>query len=292
MTLLHLQYYVTVCKYKSITKAAAALHVSQPAISTAMKELERECALSLFERRNNSIDISEQGQSFLREAVRLLKSYENMQKAVRYMSENRNFIRIGIASMGGNTVFPKLRRSFHMDYPQIEFEVVEDSTEALYEKLDNQSIDLAICVSIALPDQNYNFVELRKSRLLFCLHEESRYAAMDIKSLIDIEGVPLVMLSDYYSQTKFLKRLFLEAGISPEIIHYTTQVFTVLSYIKENAAAGFLSQEFTLNNPEIVGFDLDEIKTATITLTWRKDKPAHFAMEKFIQFVRKWEKTL
>ena len=64
MTLQQIQYFITVCKYKSFTKAMEEMHISQPGISSAMKELERECKVTLFERRNNSLYITDAGVPF------------------------------------------------------------------------------------------------------------------------------------------------------------------------------------------------------------------------------------
>ena len=79
MTIQQMQYYIKVCQYKSFTKAARDLSVSQPGISSAMRELERECGVELFERRNNSLYITDAGVLFLEEVRKLLKQYEQMQ---------------------------------------------------------------------------------------------------------------------------------------------------------------------------------------------------------------------
>ena len=116
MTLQQIQYFITVCKYKSFTKAAEEMHISQPGISSAMKELERECKVTLFERRNNSLYITDAGVLFLREAKKMQRQYESMEVAVKTLSEGREFVRIGLATMFGNAVYPKLRRMFCQQY--------------------------------------------------------------------------------------------------------------------------------------------------------------------------------
>ena len=99
MTLLQLQYYATVCKYKSFTKAAEELRISQPGISSAMKELEKECKVALFERRNNSLIITDEGVMFLEEAKKMLKQYEHLEKIVQNLSQGRGYVRIGLACL-------------------------------------------------------------------------------------------------------------------------------------------------------------------------------------------------
>ena len=91
MTLQQLQYFVTVCKYQNLTKAARELSISQPGISTSIRELETECGFALFERRPNSIALTDQGESFLREAEHMLRSYHKLQKNSKLIAEEKQF---------------------------------------------------------------------------------------------------------------------------------------------------------------------------------------------------------
>lgn len=92
-------------------------------------------------------------------------------------------------------------------------------------------------LSISPPDENYRHVTLEHSRLLFCVHQDNPLAGQRIESLAQLENTPLIMLSDHYSQTKYLKRLFRAADYVPNVIQYTSQVFTILQHIRANAAA-------------------------------------------------------
>ena len=61
MTLIQLKYFQTICKYNNITRASAELHVSQPSLSNAVKELEREFGVSLFTRRSRGLELTQEG---------------------------------------------------------------------------------------------------------------------------------------------------------------------------------------------------------------------------------------
>lgn len=94
------------------------------------------------------------------------------------------------------------------------------------------------------------------------------------------------MLSESNSQTKHLKKLFSEAGYTPNIIQYTSQVFTILQHIRENAAAGFLSQEIAEREDRFAPFALREVESASIRMIWRKDVESFPAREAFIWYLR------
>ena len=83
MTLTQLQYFQAVCRYENFTKAAEALHISQPAMSAAMKDLERECGVPLCIRNKNSLKVTEEGQVLLDEANLVLGQYGCLDHVVR-----------------------------------------------------------------------------------------------------------------------------------------------------------------------------------------------------------------
>lgn len=288
MTLLQIQYYVTVCKYRSFTKAAEELRISQPGISSAMKELERECKVALFERRNNSLLITDEGVTFLEEAKKMLKQYEHLEKAVENLSQGRGYVRIGLATMGGNAVYPRLRMRFQQSHPEIEVIAVEDTVDALEQMLENDEIDLMLCASSSLVEnEKYKHLVIRESRLLFCVNKDHSLAEENIVSYERIGKEPLVMLSDNYNQTRRLKKRFKELGIEPVSIHYTNQAYTVLRFIKDGAAAGFLPSDIVESDEGIVGFSLPDGKVSPISLIWKKDKIQFSATQKFIDFAKK-----
>ena len=286
MTIQQLQYFITVCKYKNFTKAADELRISQPGISFAMKELEKECGVALFHRQKNNISITDEGITFLGEAEKMMGQYEELSKTVKNLSEGRDYLKIGIAPMGGNAVYPGILRRFFTKYPEVEVETTEDSNEALFQMLDSRSIDLALTVTRTLPDSNYQFQILRTSRLMLCISRSSDLAARETVTLEELGQEPVVMLTDHYSQTRFLKRIFEAHGISPNVILYTHQVISILQFIKQNAAVGFLPEEYLEGNPDIIGFAMPDIPPASICMVWKKDPYHYSAVKKFTAFLK------
>lgn len=286
MTIQQIQYFITVCKYKSFTKAAEELNISQPGISFSMKELEKECSVALFHRHKNNITVTDEGITFLREAEKMMDQYTELSKTVRNLSEGRDSLNIGIAPMGGNAVYPGILRRFLAKHPEVEVETTEDSNEMLFQLLDTRSIDLALTVTRTLPDSNYQFQLLRTSHLMLCVSRGNPMASRSTVTLEDLGTEPLVMLSNHYSQTRFLKKLFAAHEITPNVILYTDQVISVLQFIKQNAAIGFLPEEYLEGNPDIIGFALPEIPPASICMVWKKDPYHYSAVKKFLSFLR------
>jgi len=287
MTIQQMQYYIKVCEYKSFTKAARELNISQPGISSAMRDLEKDCGVDLFERRNNSLYITDEGVLFLEEVKKLLKQYEQMQDAVKSLSQGRDYIRMGLATMGGGSVYPRLRQQFQQEYPDIAVMAVEDSNGALRRMLENDEVDLVLCSSRTMSEMEIlDHVDIRSTRVLFCVNHQHPLAACETVDYEQMSREPLVLLSDVYSITRRVKQSFAERGLPMDIVHYTNHAYTVLSFIRQGAACGFLPSDVVEGNPEIVGIPLPDGEESRISLFWKKNKFQFSAAKKMIQFTK------
>lgn len=99
MTLTQLEYFCAVCRYHSITRAAEALFVSQPTISTSIRDLEKEFNLRLFTHGRNRITLTNDGEAFYQKAEHILKQTHELYADFAGMQESRHPLRIGIPPM-------------------------------------------------------------------------------------------------------------------------------------------------------------------------------------------------
>src|SRR6185436_13535329 len=98
MELRHLRYFVGVAEAENISRAALRLHVSQPALSRQIRDLEEELGFALLERSAKSVRLTEAGRVFLAEARAVLQRAEDAVKAARAMAEGgRGELQVGYA---------------------------------------------------------------------------------------------------------------------------------------------------------------------------------------------------
>ncbi len=287
MTLNQIQYYCTVCKYGNYTKAAEELHVSQPAVSKAVRELESECGVPLIVRRGNSLVVTEKGKILWDELSYILQCMERLDYIIKELSMERRFVRVGISTFSGNHVFPKIRRQFHINYPEIEVFSQEDVTDSLFAMLDSRAADVIITGPWRYFDEHgssdYDYYRLGTfESFLFCVSKDHPLAKKDEVTLEEMAAEPLVMLNDKYSPTKSTKRMFAENGLVPNIIHYTSQMYTVERFVEQGAAAGFLPGDVARENPKIVGIKFKKYDKGSVALVWRKEDVMYDSVKKFI----------
>ena len=189
--------------------------------------------------------------------------------------------------MCGNTIFPALHRELQEAWPQLRLLTTEATGPTLYSLLDQKEIDLALCVTNHLPEAPYSCCVLKDSRLMLFVHKDHPLARRSEVDLEDLEDEPLVLFTDQFGQTRYLRRLFAACQIHPRILHQTTQVFTILEYIRSEGAAGFLTEEIAQQEPDLHAISVRQFRPAYITLDWNKDLHFNPAMEEFVRFVKK-----
>lgn len=282
-----IRYFIAACRYQNFTKAAEELHLSQPGISKAIRELEAHCGAALWERHHNSLTLTPAGRVFLEQAEKFQEQYETLEETARTLGSGETLLRIGLVPMCGNTLFPGLHRAFLDACPQVKIQTTEATGPILYSLLDQHEIDIALCVTNHLPEKPYSCYVVKDSRLMLFVHKDNPLAKRKSVNLTDLEQEPLVLFKDSFGQTRYLRRLFNACHLHPRILHQTSQVFTILEYIRHNAAIGFLSEEFALDEKNLVPIPVNQIATGHINFVWNRDPNQHPAMKKFLDFVKK-----
>jgi LysR family transcriptional regulator, hydrogen peroxide-inducible genes activator len=154
MTLTELKYIVAVAREKHFGKGADACHVSQPTLSVAIKKLEEELQVKLFERNASEITVTPLGEEIVRQAQSVLEQAENIREiAKRGKDPLAGALRLGVIYTIGPYLLPDLVRQAIARTPQMPLMLQENFTVKLLEELRNGEIDCAILAE-PFPDAN------------------------------------------------------------------------------------------------------------------------------------------
>lgn len=279
-------YFAAVCRWGTFSRAAEELHISQPAVSKAIRELEQDCGTALFVRHHSSISLTPAGRTLREGCGPYLRECEALERLAALLKNGRQSLRIGVVPMCGNTIFPQLHRNFLKQHSDVQISTVEDTASVLYGMLDEQELDLILCVTNHLPLPPYHCSVIKKSRLQLFTAPDGPLCGMRRVTFNDISGQPLVMFPDQFGQTRYIRSLFAKAHAGIRIMHQTSQVFTILSYIRSGAAVGFLSEEFAQVEKDLTAIPVQGIPAANINLVWLQDAKLHPALAQFVRFVK------
>ena len=143
MTLRHMRIFIAVFQKSSITKAAQELHLAQPSVSLAIRELEDYYGVRLFERIGRHIYPTEAGKEFYSYAVHIVSLFEEMEKKIRNW-DTLGILRIGSSITIGTRILPSLIARCQTAFPDLRVEaVVNNSTEIEKKILNNMKLELS-----------------------------------------------------------------------------------------------------------------------------------------------------
>ena len=169
MKISQMEYFSCVCRCGSITKAAKELHISQPSVTAAVHELEKELGVNLFLRRNNKIQLTEEGW-FVQERIDgILKSMDTLNRDLNDFVGQKNHIRLGVPLQIGSFLLPLLFGKFRQEYPDISLEIEESGAIDIVKKLLDDQLDLAILSVDSSRIWDVEWTHLYNSEFCFCV---------------------------------------------------------------------------------------------------------------------------
>ncbi len=273
MRLAQLYYFVEVCKTLSITKSANVLHISQPSLSIAIKELEEELGLLLFHRVKQRLQLTSEGRFFYQELIPILVSLENLTQTVKSFGENTHSIKIGIPPMIGGILFTKLFTQLRCQHPEIQLEVTERGTFDMEALLLEEVIELAMILQESFTNEEIEFLPMVEVEIHACFHQHHRLAGREIISVEELKEEPLIMFNNHFYIHKMIRKSFADLHIFPHIILETTHLNTVKQFVQQNLAMSFVFPECILQNDGIVTVPVKGLQTVTMGLAWKKGVP-------------------
>lgn len=292
MKLHQLQYYCAACRNQNITKAAQELHVSQPSISMAIKELENEFGLMLLQRNNKGFVVTQEGKYFYERAMNLLEQANELNQMMCDMGNQRKRINLGIPPMIGTFLFPKMYKEFKKDYPEIMLNSREGGSRMLIEMLDDSVLDFAILPINQLSEDTYNILKLTETQTVFCVSRNHPLSEQKTVSIEQIKDEPLIMFNDGFYQNQVIKERFEREGYKPNILHYSSQFYTIKEFISDNIMAGFMFQDIAETVQEIRGISLESPIYIQIGLVWKRNQHMFYDAARFLNFTRKYAESI
>lgn len=197
MELRHLRYFVAVAGKENISQAAKSLHISQPALSRQMHDLESELGVSLFKRGGKSVHLTEAGRVFLAESRAALSRIEDaisVTKAVAYRSRNR--ICVGYAPIPTAEILPLALRAFQVKNPKAKVDLRAMTTQEMIRALRRGEIDVSLMADGLSEDlEGLTIAEICSYPLCVVLSKKHRFAQNRVVRMEELAKEPIISLS-------------------------------------------------------------------------------------------------
>ncbi len=259
--------FISVAENLSFSKAANDLHISQPAITRHIKELEERYKTTLFERKGNKIYLTTAGEKVYHAFKKISQQYRNLDFEIGQL--HHNFLgefKLGASSTISQYVIPKIIASFHKRYPQIQIYLLNGNSFEMENLLLDNKIDLAL-VENQSTQSGVQYTNFLDDELIIVTGKNSVYAKHDTISLQDLTQIPIVLREQGSGTLEVIQNTLKKQNIhfeqlntlihlgSTESIKNFLQDFDGLAIVSEKAVQNELYLQ-TLVKIKIVGFSI------------------------------------
>src|SRR5437867_1863057 len=249
MELRHLRYFIGVAEEENVSRAALKLHVSQPALSRQIRDLEAELGFSLLERSAKSVRLTEAGRAFLTETRAVLQRAEDEVKAARAIATGgTGELHVGYAPSLTARILPPTLRAFQAELPTVRVRLHDYSTEEMLAGLREGKLQVAFVVRLTPAMlRGLRFQELLRDPMCLAVAPKHRLAGRRTVALAEVAREPLISYSrkDYPDAHENLTALFAAIKKKPRIAEEHDSVSSLIAAVESGAGAAVAPQSLT-----------------------------------------------
>jgi DNA-binding transcriptional LysR family regulator len=234
MELRQLRYFVSVAEELHFRKAAAKLHIVQPALSKQITVLENELGIVLLDRDRRHVALTEAGEAFLQEAVEILAHATGAAQRAKAVGRGEvGRLNIGFIHPALADLLPRTLRRFRERYPAVKVTLSEATSRAAVEKVASRNMHFAFTRLPAVEHPDLCTEPVSKEPVLLVIPSEHRLAAVSVVTLRDLVEEDLIFvgrqvepeLYDYYVAT------CVNAGFSPRLAHEVSSTSVAIGLV-------------------------------------------------------------
>ena len=289
-----LQVFFTVARLLSFTKAAETLHMTQPAVTFQVRQLEEYFNTRLFDRTHNRINLTEAGSRVYSYAERIFELYSEMENSVREMTgEVSGSLTIGASTTIAEYMLPSLLGDFKKKYEDINIHLKVSNTEGIVSMVENNTIDLGV---VEAPVGNKNLVveECRPDHLVAIVPPDHPEADRETLTYEDLIKYPFIcreegsgtreVINDYLSSVSSgpdALKISMELG-SPEAVKGAVEAGMGISVVSQAT----VQKELKLGT--LVAINLDPPLDRPFSFVHQKQKFRIRVMDELLKFAREY----
>lgn len=289
MDIRHLEYFSEVAKQASFTKAATTLHVSQPSLSKAIKNLEGELGVPLFYRSPKQLELTDAGKAVLMNAKNVLEAFKNLTSELTDIMELKSGeIRIGIPPIIGAAFFSTLIGQFKEAYPYVEILLSEVGTIKIKEGLEDGSLDIGLICTLPT-EGHFEMINLSKDPLMVIVHSEHPFAAKTEILFRELEHQPLILYRNDFSLHDRILEECSKNQFNPNIVCESSQKDFMIEMVGAKLGVALFPSKIceSINKKEIIAIPLSDPEIhLELGLAWKNNKYLPFAVREFIHLAQ------
>ncbi len=288
MDIRHLKYFIEVTRFKSFTRAADHLFVTQPTISKMIRNLEKELGVELFDRSRKQLVLTDAGRAILKQAQTIDKAFENVQHELDdLIGLQRGHIRIGLPPIMDAGHFIKVLGEFHSLYPGITFQLIENGTKRIEEDIMGDQLDVGIAVLPTTEDEFHHF-SFMKEELRVVVQKNHRLVARKQIKLNELENESLILFNKDFALNDRIRGACKEAGFLPKVVSESSQWDFIGKMIEAGLGISILpTSVYKLLKEDLIAIQVVKpVIEWDLAIIWRKNQYLSYATTEWLKFTQ------
>jgi DNA-binding transcriptional LysR family regulator len=285
-----LRYFVEVARQQGFTRASESLHVTQPAISKAVKALEEELGAPLLLRERRRVQLTDAGRVVLERALGVLDSLRVIrEEVVELAGLRRGRLRIGVPPIVGVAFFPPLLAEFHQAYPGIVLELREEGSHHIEALVSNREVDVGAVV-LPTDEKAFGTMPFARDQLRAVLHPSHPLARRRALALRELEGTPFVLYRPDFALHGHILDACRRSGFKPTVVNESSHWDFIVAMVAANIGVGLLPQTLCrqLDHRQVCSVRMTEpVIPWNVALIWRRDRHLPPATRAWLELARR-----
>lgn len=260
----------------SFTKAAEELHISQPAVTKHIKEIENQLNTKLFDRKGTSIQLTQSGKTLYRYAEKIRNLYRDMEFEIGQINQqHKGKLIIGASTTVAQYILPEILAKFNTYYKDIKIELLTHNTEDISDLLKQGKIDLGI-IEGESQSSYFDYKIFKLDEIVLVAKADHPLAHKNLV-LKDLYTLNLILREQGSGTLEFIQNRLKEKGIHIDDLNTVMHLGSsesIKNYLLHSDCMAFLSISTVLNELKYNSLTIIDIKNFSI------ERNFHFILPK------------
>jgi len=289
MELRDINSFIEVANHKSFTKAAAHSYLTQPSLSKAIKKLEEELHVELFDRSTRHLRLTDAGQIVYQQGQKALAALSELDVLLEeLMDVMAGTIKIGIPPLIGTLFFPDIARRFNQKYPKVSLELTELGAKLLGQLVEDGQVDLGIIVMPA-NEKKFNIHPFIQDEFVLYLHEDHPLAHKQSISLSELRDERFILFSKDFTLHDYVIQACEEHGFTPTISYQSSQWDLIVGLVSSKLGITLLPRliydKQTNSNVKIIPLEENSTLLWKLGIITKKGAYHSFALKELLKML-------
>lgn len=286
MELRQLEYFLMVSQVNSFTRAAERLYVSQPAVTNAIRGLEEELGIQLFDRGQKQALLTTEGKIFFNHVENVMHGVSKTISEIRELKNlNNGILTLGLTPLAGIAPIPQLLQKFRTTYPNITLAFIEENVSFIQKTLIEDKADLALIID-GEKNTLLEYTPISTQELVVCCAKSHRFCRKNSIELSDLVDEPLILFKQGCLFRKIIIKNFEAINTLPQITFESEHVQTIKNLVTCNAGLSILPRDLCESDNNLVAIPLVAPLYITISLVRKKNKHLSHAAQALLDLIK------